>query len=198
MKAKEKVEVAEERFYRLSAMMINLPYEDEFRKVKVKTRELDEFLKEVVEGKINDSKEFVREGLKRTLTPALLSIIKEKLKIYAEKYKDNEKGEAALMVLQFLYRGLPLDANVFFLSVFIRSTLNRPLADNNRVWNFLYEFLPRKVEVNDAETIEKPKFKNISGEEFEESKSGLLTPKKKELKSGGKSKIIIPHGGSKG
>ncbi len=197
MKTKEKVKVSEERFYRLSALMINLPYEDEFRKVKVKTRELDEFLKEVAEGEIKDSKEFIREGLKRTLTPALLSIIKEKLKIYAEKYKDNEKGEAALMVLQFLYRGLPLDANVFFLSVFIRSTLNRPLVDNSRVWNFLYEFLPKKVEVNDAETIEKPKFKNISGEDFEESRSGLLTPKKKEIKDKTKSRLLIPGGGTK-
>jgi hypothetical protein len=197
MKANKKAKVSEERFYRLSALMINLPYEDEFRKVKVKTRELDKFLKEVVEGKINSSKEFIREGLKRTLTPALLSIIKEKLKMYAEKNKDNEKGEAALMVLQFLYRGLPLDTNVFFLSIFIRSTLNRPLVDNNKVWNFLYEFLPKRVEVNDTETIEKPKYKNIAGEEFEESGSGLLTPKKKEIKDKTTSRILIPGGGTK-
>jgi len=189
--------ISDEHFYNLTALMINLPYEDEFRRAKVKTKELNAFLKEVAEGKIKDSKEFLQEGLKRTVTPALLSIIKEKLKRYAKKYRDNPKGEAALMVLQFLYQGLPLDANVFFIAVFIRSALNSPLADNNRVWAFLYEFLPKKVETNDTENIEKPKFKVISGEEFEESASGLLTPKKKELKDKTKSKIVIPGGGTK-
>ena len=101
------------------------------------------------------------------------------------------------MVLQFLYRGLPLDSNVFFLSVFIRSALNRPLADNSKVWNFLYEFLPKKVETSDTETIEKPKFKDISPEKFEEKKSGLLTPKEKELGGKAKPRIVIPGGGNK-
>ena len=193
----ENQKILDERFQRLTALMINLPYEDEFRRVKVKIKELDAFLNDVAAGKIKDNKEFLQKGLRRTMTPALLSIIKEKLKRYAEKYKDDEKGEAAIMVLQFLYRGLPLDSNVFFLSVFIRSALNRPLADNSKVWNFLYEFLPKKVETSDAETIEKPKFKDVSGEKFEEKKSGLLTPKEKGLEGKTKPRIIIPGGGNR-
>ncbi len=193
----ENKKISEERFQHLTALMFNLPYQDEFRRVKVITKELDIFLKEVAEGKIKDSKEFLREGLKRTMTLVLLSIIKEKLKRFAEKYSNDPKGEAALMVLQFLYNGFPLDTNAFFIVVFIRSALNRPLADNSKVWAFLYEFLPKKVETSDTETVEKPKFKDISGEDFEEKKSGLLTPKDKELEGKSKPRIVIPGGGNK-
>lgn len=193
----ENKKISNERFQHLIALMFNLPYRDEFRRVKVKTKELDIFLKEVAEGRIKDSKEFIREGLKRTMTPVLLSVVKEKLKRFVEKYKDNPEGEAALMVLQFLYNSLPLEANAFFIVVFIRSALNRPLADNSKVWNFLYEFLPKKIETSDTETIEKPEFKDISGKDFEEKKSGLLTPKEKELEGKTKPRIVIPGGGNK-
>lgn len=193
----ENKEISEKKFQHLTHLMFNLPYEDEFRRVKVKTKELDIFLEEVAEGRINDSKEFLKEGIKRTMTTALLSIIKEKLKRFAEKYKDNPKGEAALMVLQFLYNKLPLETNAFFIVIFIRSALNRPLADNSKVWTFLYEFLPKKVEAGDTDNIEKPVFKDVSTEEFEEKKSGLLTPKEKELKRKEKTRIIIPGGGNR-
>ncbi len=192
----ENRKISEERFQHLTALMFNLPYEDEFRRVKVKTKELDVFLKEIAEGGVKDSKEFLKEGIKRTMTDALLSIIREKLKRFAEKYKDDPKGEAAFLVLQFLYNDLPLESNAFFIVIFIRSALDRPLADNSRVWTFLYEFLPKKIETGNTENIEKPKFKDVSGEEFEEKKSGLLTPKEKALK-GKKSRIIIPGGGNK-
>ncbi|MBN1695214.1 hypothetical protein JW879_07435 [candidate division WOR-3 bacterium] len=193
----ENKKISEEKFQRLTALMFNLPYQDEFRRVKVKTKELDIFLKEVAEGEIEDSKEFLREGLKRTITPLLLSIIKEKLRRFAEKYRDNPEGEAALMVLHFLYNSYPLDTNAFFIVVFIRSALNRPLADNSKVWAFLYEFLPKKIETGDTETVEKPKFKNISGKDFEEKESGLLTPKEKRLEGKTKPRIVIPGGGNK-
>ena len=194
---KENKKSSEERFQHLTALMFSLPYEDEFRRVKVKTRELDIFLKEVAEGRINDNKEFLREGLKRTMTGVLLSIIEEKLKRFAEKYKSDPKGEAALLVLQFLYNKLPLEANVFFIVIFVRSALNRPLADNNKVWTFLYEFLPKKIETGDTENIEKPDFKGVTGENFEEKKSGLLMPKEKGLEKNVKQRIIIPGGGNK-
>ena len=193
----ENRKISEKRFQHLTALMFNLPYEDEFRRVKVKIKKLDIFLEEVAEGKIKDSKEFLEEGIKRTMTTALLSIIKEKLKRFAEKYSDDPKGEAALLVLQFLYNELPLEMNAFFVVIFIRSALNRPLADNSRVWTFLYEFLPKKVEAGDTDNIEKPVFKDISAGEFEEKTSGLLTPKEKELKGKEKSRIIIPGGGNR-
>lgn len=193
----ENRKISEKKFQHLTALMFNLPYEDEFRKVKVKTKELDVFLKEVAEGRIKNNKEFLKEGINRTMTSALLSIIKEKLKRFAEKYKRDPKGEAALLVLQFLYNDLPLDTNAFFIVIFIRSALNRPLADNSKVWTFLYEFLPKKVESGDTDNIKKPVFKDISVEEFEEKKSGLLTPREKELKGKEKSRIIIPGGGNR-
>ena len=193
----ENKKISEEQFQQLTALMFNLPYEDEFRRVKVRTKELDIFLREVAEGKVKGSKEFLREGLRRTMSPVLLSIIKEKLKRFAEKYRDDPKGKAALMVLQLLYNGLPLDANAFFIVVFVRSALNRPLADDSKVWAFLYEFLPKKVETSDTETIERPKFKGVSSKDFEEKKSGLLTPKEKELEGKAKPRIVIPGGGNK-
>jgi len=66
--------ISQEDLYKFTALMMNLPYEDEFRRVKVKTKELDSFLENVAEGKIQDSKEFISEGLKETITPALTSI----------------------------------------------------------------------------------------------------------------------------
>jgi hypothetical protein len=194
---KENKKLSEERFQQLTALMFNLPYEDEFRRVKVKTKELDIFLKEIAEGRLNNSREFLREGIKRTLTAVLLSIIEEKLKRFAEKYKKDPKGEAALLVLHFLYNRIPLEANAFFIVIFVRSALNRPLADNNRVWNFLYEFLPKKVETGDTENIEKPKFKGVVGKEFEEKESGLLMPKGEGFEKKVKQRIIIPGGGNK-
>ena len=194
---KQNKKSSEERFQYLTALMFNLPYEDEFRRVKVRTKELDMFLKEVAEGRVKDSKEFLREGLNRTMTMLLLSIIEEKLKRFAEKYKSDPKGEAALLVLQFLYNKLPLEANAFFIVIFIRSALNRPLADNNKVWTFLYEFLPKKIETGDTENIEKPNFKGVAGENYEEKESGLLTPKKKGFQKKVKQRIIIPGGGNK-
>ena len=75
--------------------MFNLPYEDEFRKVRVKTKELDLFLGEVVEGRIKESKEFLKQGIERTMTPAILSIVKEKLRRFAEKYEKDAKDPLA-------------------------------------------------------------------------------------------------------
>ena len=190
-------QMSKEQFQQLTSLMFNLPYEDEFRKVRVKTKELDLFLGEVVEGRIKESKEFLKQGIERTMTPAILSIVKEKLRRFAEKYEKDAKGKAALMVLQLLYRGFPLEANAFFIVIFIRSALSRPLADNSRVWNFLYEFLPKKVETGDTENIEKPKFKDGLDKEFEEKKSGLLTPKEKGFDKKEKTRIIIPGGGNK-
>jgi len=189
--------ISQEELYKFTSLMMNLPFEDEFRRVKVKTKKLDDFLKDVAEGKIQDSRTFIHEGLKRTITPVLLSIIKEKLNRFAVKYEKEVKGKAAFMVLQLLYQGIPLDSNVFFIAVFIRSALNRPLADNNKVWSFLYEFVPRKIETKETENIQKPQFKGVSNEAFEDSKSGLLTPKKKKLKGKKESRIIIPGGGRK-
>ncbi|MEJ2568124.1 MAG: hypothetical protein P8Z50_04540, partial [candidate division WOR-3 bacterium] len=91
----------------------------------------------------------------------------------------------------------PLESNAFFIVIFIRSALSRPLADNSKVWNFLYEFLPKKVETGDTENIEKPKLKDGLDKEIEEKKSGLLTPKGKEVNSKEKPRIIIPGGGNK-
>ncbi|MEO0292628.1 MAG: hypothetical protein ABIN61_00200 [candidate division WOR-3 bacterium] len=179
----------EELYYFLN-LMFNLPYEDEFRKVKVKTKKLDEFLEEVRDGKIKDPKEFLREGLRRTITPALLSIIREKLRIFAEKNKDNDKGKAAGLILGFLSTGMPLDQNGFFVTIFIRSALNRPLADDRKVWEFIYVFLPKKVETGEVETIKKASFN--FGEGFEERESGLLTPKEERIKEKSERKLIIP------
>jgi len=194
---KENQKITEEEFQQLAALMFNLPYEDEFRKVKVKTKELDIFLEEVAEGKIKNSKEFLEEGIQRTMTPVLLSVIKEKLKRFVGKYKNEPKSRAALLALQLLYQDFPLHANAFFIVIFIRSALNRPLADNSKVWLFLYEFLPKKIEESNTENIEKPKIKDGLYEEFEENKSGLLTPKKKEITEIEEPKIIIPGGGNK-
>jgi len=190
-------QISDEQFQQLTSLMFNLPYEDEFRKVKVKTKELDSFLVEVSEGRIKDSKEFLKEGVQRTMTPVLLSIIKEKLRRFVEKYEGDVKSKAALMVLQLLYQNFPLEANAFFIVIFIRSSLSRPLADNGKVWNFLYEFLPKKVETGDTENIEKPKLKNDLNSEFEEKKFGLLTPKEKSFGEKEKSRIIIPGKGNK-
>jgi hypothetical protein len=190
-------QISNEQFQQLTSLMFNLPYEDEFRRVKVRIKELDVFLEEVAEGQIKDSREFLKEGIKRTMTPALLSVIKEKLRRFAEKYKEDAEGNAALMILQLLYRGIPLEANAFFIVIFIRSALNRPLADNSKVWAFLYEFLPKKVETGDTENIEKPKFKDNLDKEFEKKESGLLTPKEKAIDKKEKSRIIIPGGGNK-
>ncbi|MEJ2568572.1 MAG: hypothetical protein P8Z50_06850, partial [candidate division WOR-3 bacterium] len=104
-------QISNEQFQQLTSLMFNLPYEDEFRKVKVKTKELDAFLEEVAEGRIKDSREFLKEGIERTMTPALLSIIKEKIRRFAEKYEQDAKGKAALMVLSLLYRNFPLESN---------------------------------------------------------------------------------------
>ncbi len=194
---KENQKITEKEFHQLTALMFNLPYEDEFRKVKVKTKKLDIFLEEVAEGKIKNSKEFLEEGIQRTMTPVLLSVIKEKLKGFAIKYENEPKSRAALLVLQLLYKDFPLHANAFFIVIFIRSALDRPLADNSKVWSFLYEFLPKKIEESNTENIEKPKIKDDLYKEFEENKSGLLTPKKKEIDEIEKPKIIIPGGGNK-
>ncbi len=189
---KENRETIDKELYELMTSVGSLPYEDEFLRVKVKTNALDEFLEEVASGAIRDTDEFIKEGMKRTISPALLSIIKEKLRRFAKKFTEQKKGAVARFTLALVYKEVPLHNNPFFIAIFVRSASRRPLANNRRVWKFLYELLPKRIEEGNIQTLEEPELRKLYKEGYEEQDSGLLIPKKKEKKTKESTRIIIP------
>ncbi len=183
----------EEELIQLSNLMYHIAYEDEFRRAKVKIKALDKFLQEVKEGNINNPREFIEEGIKRTFSPSLLAIIKEKLSRYADKYKKERKGQAALLILNLIYNRIPLSQIPFFIAIFVRSASRRPLAENDNVWKLLYGFLPKRIDEGKTEIIEKPEFTKEIKDKYEERDSGLLIPKKENKTEKKSSKIILPN-----
>lgn len=183
----------EEELIQLSNLMYHIAYEDEFRRAKVKIKSLDKFLEEVKEGNINNPREFIEEGIKRTFSPSLLAIIKEKLSRYAYKYKKERKGQAALLILNLIYNRIPLSQIPFFIAIFVRSASRRPLAENDNVWKLLYGFLPKRIDEGKTEIIEKPEFTKEIKDKYEERDSGLLIPKKENKTEKKSSKIILPN-----
>ncbi len=191
MKEKKR-KTQEEEFINITNLMYHIAFEDEFRRAKVKIEALDRFLEEVSEGTINDPKEFIEEGIKRTFTLALLSIIKEKLKRFVNKYSEQKKGKAALLVINFLYSGIPISQIPFFIAIFVRSASQRPLSKNNNVWKLLYEFLPKRIEEGTTRLMEKPEFTKELKDKYEEHDSGLLIPKRRVKTKKESSRIILP------
>lgn len=193
MKEKKKTKkTPEEDLINISNLMYFLIYEDEFRRTKVKTGALDRFLEEVSKGTIDDPKKFIEEGVKRTLTPALLSIIKEKLKRFANKYQKERKGEAALLILTLLHSGIPISQIPFFIAIFARSASGRPLSESSKVWKLLYGFLPKRIEEGKTELMQKPEFVKELKDKYEEHDSGILIPKRKGGIKKESSRIILP------
>ncbi|MCK4322654.1 hypothetical protein KAX08_09080 [candidate division WOR-3 bacterium] len=193
MKGKKKEKrSAEEDFINISNLMYHLAYEEEFRRMKVKMEALDIFLEEVSEGTIENPREFIEEGIKRTFTPAILSIIKEKLKRFADRYKRETKGEAALLILGLIYNGISLSQIPFFIAIFARSASRRPLAENDNIWKLLYGFLPKRIEEGTTEIMKKPEFTKEIKDRYEEHDSGLLIPKRKGKVKEESSRIILP------
>lgn len=184
--------ISEEKYYELMTEVARLPYRDEFKKVKVKENKLNDFLKEVAEGAVETKEEFIEEGIQRTFTGPLLAIIKEKLLRFAQKHEGHFESKAAQYVLGLIYEGIPLYQNPFFISVFIRSASRSSLADNRKVWDFLYEFMPKKVSEKGPGTIEQPELDDFEKKGYKKQKSGLLIPGKKEEKKKGERKIILP------
>ena len=183
----------EEELIQLSNLMYNIAYEDEFRRAKVKIKELDKFLEEVKEGNINNPREFIEEGINRTFSPSLLSIIKEKLSRYADRYKREKKGQAALLILNLIYNRIPLSQIPFFIAIFARSVSRRPLAENDKIWKLIYGFLPKRIDEGKTEIMEKPEFTKKIKDKYEERDSGLLIPKKEGKTEKKPSKIILPN-----
>jgi len=194
MKGKKKEKRSEEEeLIHLSNLMYHIAYEDEFRRAKVKIKALDKFLQEVKEGNINNPREFIEEGIKRTFSPSLLAIVKEKLGRYADRYKKEKKGQAALLILNLVYNRIPLSQIPFFIAIFVRSASRRPLAENDKIWKLLYGFLPKRIEEGKTEIMEKPEFTKEIKDKYEERDSGLLIPKKEGKTEKKSSKIILPN-----
>lgn len=186
--------MTEEGFNDLLALTYSLIYEDEFRRVKVKTNLLDSFLKRVADGSVDGPEEFIEKGIESTFTPALLFIIKEKLYRFAKRYIKEYKGTAAFLVLDLINRGLPLQGIPFFIAIFARSASRRPLSEDNSVWKLLYQFLPKRLTESTTTTIEKPEFIKKEKDRYEHLDSGLLIPKEKKESNKKASRIIIPGG----
>lgn len=191
-KQKKYKKTSEEELIGLYNLLYSLAFEDEFRRTKVKTKALDGFLKGVAKGTIKEPAEFIKKGVERTFTPALLSLIKEKLRRFAKKYEKDRKGAAALLILNLLHNEIPLSEIPFFVAIFAKSASRRPLSGNNKVWKLLYEFLPKRIEEGKTELMEKPDIMKEYKDRYEEDDSGLLIPKKKAKRGDKSSRIILP------
>lgn len=185
-------ELSKEEQAQLGSLLYSLAFKDEFKRTKVKIKALDEFLEQAKKGEIDTPEEFIEEGLKKTLPPTLLSLISEKLKRYVKKNKENRYGQAAMVVLSLLYNNVSLHENPFLIGIFVRSAKERSLSDNNKVWNLLYQFLPKKVQEGESEFMKKPEGSKDLEKDYDKVDSGLLIPKKKGKKKGKSSQIILP------
>lgn len=176
----ERREISQEEFIKLVNLSYNIAFEESFRKVKLKKKELDDYLQEIIDGTGYSPRDFIINGLDRTLSPVLLSLIKEKLRRYAERNKKNQKGDSALVVLTMLHNDIHPGDIPFFMAVFALNASRRPLAENDKVWKYLYLFLPEKVQkVDTSELIEAPEYLEKDKEKYERLDSGILIPKKK-------------------
>uniref|UniRef100_A0A7C4YFZ1 Uncharacterized protein n=1 Tax=candidate division WOR-3 bacterium TaxID=2052148 RepID=A0A7C4YFZ1_UNCW3 len=154
-----------------------LPWSYEFKYVNFRKDRLEEYLKDFIERKENmNSEDFIKEGIKFSLTPLTLELIIEKLKRFAKNNEDNEKGRVTNFILHILSIGVPPWDIPFFHGVFVRQVYQHPYSQNRSVFEMIYEYIPKYIEKPDVKLEEKREEKDDIPKGYKRTDSGLIIP----------------------
>jgi len=166
-----------------------LPWTHDFVKLKLKVKNVEEYLDEIINSSVEPSlEEFVFEGVKRGLIPVLYSLIVEKLGKYIESHKNSEESTLVSITILLLSKRIPPEKIPFFQGLFIKTALNTPYAENPKIWKLLYPFLPKKVEKTEKSGIIAP---DNLGREGEDSENYIIITDRSKGKNKEEKKVII-------
>ncbi len=169
----DKIENNEEIFLKT----YSLAWTYDFINVNFRKDRVEEYLKGFLEeDKKVDKMVFIRDGVKFSLTPLILELIVEKLERFKKNQKDDELIKVAGMILKLLNNGIAPWDIPFFSGIFVRQVFQHPLSTNQRIFELIYEFIPRKI-VNPEYTKEKKKEENKDiPKGYKQTDSGLIVP----------------------
>ena len=119
---------------------------EELRDIEFDNAKLDEYLKSAKEEPAQKSIDFIRKGIRNTITPDVLNKIKERFVSIVEK---EEASEQLLLSLDTYFKLLALgilpEYIPLFLILFAKQVKNHPLSDDPKIWKYIMDFLPKKV-----------------------------------------------------
>lgn len=148
----------------------------DFINVKYRQDRVDEYLKNFIEnGKDLDNIVFLKDGVKFSLTPIILELIIDKLERFRRKQKDEELIKVSDEILRTLKEGVAPWDIPFFVGIFVRQVFYHPLSQNKKIFNLIYDFIPRKIEHPDERKEEKIIKDNIP-KGYKRTDSGLVIP----------------------
>lgn len=150
----------------------SLAWTYDFINVNFRKDKVDEYLKKFLEEDEGlDKIAFLKEGIKFSLTPLILELIIEKLERFIKNQKDEELVKISSVILELLKKGYAPWDIPFFLGIFVRQIFQHPLSFNKKIFDIIYEFIPKKIENPE----DKKQEKNIP-KGYRESDSGLIVP----------------------
>lgn len=119
---------------------------EELRDIEFDNAKLDEYLKSAKEEPEQKSIDFIRKGIRNTITPDVLNKIKERFVSIVEK---EEASEQLLLSLDTYFKllafGMLPEYIPLFLILFAKQVKNHPLSDDPKIWKYIMDFLPKKV-----------------------------------------------------
>lgn len=145
---------------------------EELRDIEFDNAKLDEYLKSANEEPEQKPVDFIRKGIRNTITPDVLNKIKECFVSIVEK---REAPEQLLLSLDAYFRLLALgmlpEYIPLFLILFAKQVKNHPLSDDPKIWKYIMDFLPKKVVTpEEKQTLLVPGIKQPEMKEKEEKR----------------------------
>lgn len=169
----DKIENIEEIFLKT----YSLAWTYDFINVNFRKDRVDEYLKGFIEeDKKVDKMVFIRDGVKFSLTPLILELIVEKLERFKKNQKDDELIKIAGLILEFLKKGVAPWDIPFFSGIFVRQVFQHPLSMNQRIFELIYEFIPKKIVNPEDKKEEKKEEKSDIPKGYKKTDSGLIVP----------------------
>ena len=157
---------------------------EELRDIEFDNAKLDEYLKTSKEEPEQKSIDFIRKGIRNTITPDVLNKIKERFVSIVEK---EEASEQLLLSLDTYFKLLALgmlpEYIPLFLILFAKQVKNHPLSDDPKIWKYIMDFLPKKVVTpEEKQTLlvpgsEQPEEKKKEEEKRDERYPHIILPK---------------------
>lgn len=151
---------------------------EELRDIEFDNAKLDEYLKSAKEEPEQKPVDFIRKGIRNTITPNVLNKIKE---CFVSIVENREAPEQLLLSLDAYFRLLALgmlpEYIPLFLILFAKQVKNHPLSDDPKIWKYIMDFLPKKVVTpEEKQTLLVPGIKQPEEKKKEEEKRDKRYP----------------------
>ncbi|MFQ5904936.1 MAG: hypothetical protein ACE5JA_00015 [bacterium] len=119
----------------------------EFAEIHFDAEKLEKYLQDVKASNLEDSAEFLSDGLGRLADEDFLFDIKLRLLRFIRTQEEDDPASAfsASLVLSLAEEGKDLTVVPFFAALFVREIKNHPMAEDPIIWRLLSPYLPSRI-----------------------------------------------------